>query len=189
MAHFNHFDLLAPYYDRFIKPTDVARFCDLAGLPVNGLLLDVGGGTGQKSHQFINLVTGLLVADSSVGMLSQAQKKTGVRTMRSEAERLPVIDGSFARVIMVDALHHVSDQHQTLSELWRVVKPGGRIVIEEPDIRTAAVKVMALIEKVALMRSHFLSPAEIAGYFNYPEAKVRVVVDGSTAWIIVDKKA
>ena len=40
---------------------------------------------------------------------------------------------SFERVIMVDALHHVYNHARAAAELWRFVKPGGRIVIEEEN--------------------------------------------------------
>jgi demethylmenaquinone methyltransferase/2-methoxy-6-polyprenyl-1,4-benzoquinol methylase len=87
----------------------------------------------------------------------------------------------------VDALHHVIDHAATARELWRVLKPGGRILIEEPDIRTFSAKMVALAEKLALMRSHFISPTRIAGLFPYPEASLRVERDRFNAWIIVNK--
>jgi ubiquinone/menaquinone biosynthesis C-methylase UbiE len=187
MAPFNHFDFLAPYYDRFEKTSDPTRICELTGLPASGLLLDVGGGTGRKSYPLMEMVTGIVIADSSIGMLYQANMKGGFTTICSESERLPFEDESFERVIMVDALHHVSDYRVTTNEMWRVVKSGGRIVIEEPDIRTIPVKIMAIIEKVALMRSHFISPQNIAQSFDYPDAKVNIEVEASTAWIVIDK--
>jgi ubiquinone/menaquinone biosynthesis C-methylase UbiE len=187
MAPFNHFDFLAPYYDRFIKITDPTRFCTLAGLPVSGRLLDAGGGTGRKSYQLVDMVTGIIIADSSMGMLHQANKKGGLTTVCSESEQLPFEDDSFERVIMVDALHHVSDYHSTANELWRVVKPGGRIVIEEPDIRTLPIKIMAIIERLVLMRSHFISPQEIAVSFTHTNAEVIIEVEESIAWIVILK--
>lgn len=188
MIPFNHFDFIAPYYDRFWKPEDPTTFCTIVGLPVSGILLDAGGGTGRKSYPLGKFVTGIVIADSSMGMLRQAHKKDGLSTVGSETERLPFEDESFARVIMVDALHHVSDLRLTARELWRVVRPGGRIVIEEPDIRTLPVKFMAIFEKLALMRSHFISPNEIADTFKYPDAKVEIKIEESTAWIVVDKQ-
>ena len=56
-----------------------------------------------------------------------------------------------------------------------VLKPGGSIVIEEPDIRKFTVKLIALAEKITLMRSHFLSPDKIAGLFKFPEAKREII--------------
>jgi ubiquinone/menaquinone biosynthesis C-methylase UbiE len=188
MTHFNHFDFLAPYYDRFVKPSDPARFCALCGLPVSGRLLDAGGGTGRKTYSLIGMVTEIVIADSSMGMLSQASKKGGIKTICAESERLPFDDESFERVIMVDTLHHVDNYRSTANELWRVVKPGGRIVIEEPDIRRMPVKIMAIIEKLALMRSHFISPQKISISFPYPNAKVNIEVEDSTAWIVINKR-
>ena len=89
---------------------------------------------------------------------------------------------------MVDALHHVCDQRATADELWRTLQPGGRIVIEEPDLRTVVVKLLALAEKMALMRSHFLSPARIAALFDHPNARVHIEAGTFNAWVIVEKK-
>jgi ubiquinone/menaquinone biosynthesis C-methylase UbiE len=189
MPVFDHFDLLAPIYDRFIKPTDLDRFCNIAGLPITGRLLDAGGGTGQKSHRLIDMVDEVVVADASLGMLSQANKKNGLHVVCSQTEQLPFEGGTFERVIMVDALHHVYNQRLTANELWRVVKAGGRIVIEEPDIRAAAVKAIAIIENLALMRSHFMNPQRIAAIFNNPQAVVKIKLENSISWIIIDKQA
>ena len=88
---------------------------------------------------------------------------------------------------MIDALHHVCDQQQTANELWRVLKPGGRIIIEEPDIHHWAVKLVALGEKLALMRSHFLDSEGIIALFNdYPGQK-KSIQEGHNTWIIINK--
>jgi demethylmenaquinone methyltransferase/2-methoxy-6-polyprenyl-1,4-benzoquinol methylase len=187
MKPFNHFDFLAPFYDRFLKPDNPGRFSELLKLPASGLLLDAAGGTGGKSHALLGIVSGIVVVDSSMGMLTEAGKKDGLMTACTETEHLPFEDGTFVRIIMVDALHHVADFRLTLKELWRMLKPGGCIVVEEPDIRTFPVKVMALVEKLALMRSHFISPQDIAAAFNNPNAEVKIEIENSTAWIVVKK--
>lgn len=89
---------------------------------------------------------------------------------------------------MIDALHHVCDHADTAREMWRVLKPGGRIIIEEPDIREFSVKLVAIAEKLAMMRSHFISPAEIAALFDYPNAGVTFEKDGFNAWVIIEKR-
>ncbi|NJD60853.1 MAG: hypothetical protein C3F13_10245 [Anaerolineales bacterium] len=187
MRSFNHFDWVAPYYDRFIKPTDASGFITLLKLPTSGYLLDAAGGTGRKSFPLHGLAAGIVVADSSMGMLYQAHGKGSLMAVCTETEQLPFKAGSFERIIMVDALHHVSDQHHTLVELWRLLKPGGRLVIEEPDFCTVPVKILAIMEKLALMRSHFLSPQAIGVELSYPDAKVTIHHYKTTAWIVADK--
>jgi demethylmenaquinone methyltransferase/2-methoxy-6-polyprenyl-1,4-benzoquinol methylase len=187
MTKFNHFDFLAPIYERFIRPIDPSRLSSLVGLPITGQLLDAGGGTGRISYALRQWVGGIVVVDSSIGMLEQAKSKAALHTVCSNTEKLPFHNEIFERVIMVDALHHVSDITATLDELWRVVKPGGRIVIEEPDIHTYSVKFLALIEKLTLMRSHFVSPQNIQNAFDDKNASHRIISEGMTSWIIVDK--
>ena len=187
MPIFDHFGLMAPHYERYIPLRHPERIVSLTALPVDGALLDAGGGTGRVAHALAGLASPLIISDISMGMLRQAQQKNGLIAVCTLTEQLPYPSATFERVIMIDALHHVINQSSSAQELWRVVKPGGRIVIEEPDIRILAVKVVALAEKLALMRSHFISPPRIAGMFNYPLAKVQIELDGFNAWIIIDK--
>jgi demethylmenaquinone methyltransferase/2-methoxy-6-polyprenyl-1,4-benzoquinol methylase len=91
---------------------------------------------------------------------------------------------------MVDAFHHVGDQRQTVRELARVLAPGGRLVIQEPDIHHWAIKLVALGEKLLLMRSRFYSGEAIQAMFAAADAgacSVQVERQDHTAWVIVDK--
>lgn len=183
----DHFGILAPWYEHFIHPKKPERLIKLTGLPVEGPLLDAGGGTGRISQNLYGLASSLVVADLSIDMLRQAKIKDGLQAVCSHSEKLPFPDETFDRVIMVDALHHVCDHRETTAELWRLVKPGGRIVIEEPDIRTYTVKMIAIAEKLALMRSHFLSAPEIIGLFQYPGAEISIEYADYNAWVIIGK--
>jgi ubiquinone/menaquinone biosynthesis C-methylase UbiE len=174
MPLFDHFGFLAPLYETFIPPKDLGQIWAMADLPVSGALLDAGGGTGRIAQYMRGKADPVVVADLSSKMLVEAQKKDGLLPVCSHTENLPFPDESFARIIMVDAFHHVCNQRTTVDELWRLLQPGGIIVIEEPDVRTLAVKLVALVEKLALMRSHFLSPPRIADLFHYPSSRVRV---------------
>ncbi|MCB9134400.1 MAG: class I SAM-dependent methyltransferase [Anaerolineales bacterium] len=184
---FDHFGLLAPFYEKFIPPKAPEEMWALADLPTSGALLDAGGGTGRIAQFMRGKANPVIIADLSTKMLGEARQKDGIRTVCSHSEKLPFPDGTFARIIMVDALHHVCDQRATAAELWRTLKPGGRLVIEEPDLRYFVVKLLALLEKVALMRSHFLAPPQIAALFPYPDARVRVESGKFNAWVIVEK--
>ncbi|MGC8857424.1 MAG: class I SAM-dependent methyltransferase [Anaerolineae bacterium] len=182
---FDHFALIAPLYERIGSYSSLNEMLVHARLPVSGRLLDVGGGTGRVAATLREAADELVVVDVSRHMLSYAASKPGLWAVAAASERLPFPDASFARVIMVDALHHVADQRKTADELWRVLQAGGRIVIEEPDIHNIWVKGIALVEKLLLMRSHFLAPERIAALF--PAAQVQVICTQATAWVIVEK--
>ena len=187
MPILDHFNILAPLYDRLIHFEKPERLARIAALPMSGRLLDAGGGTGRVAYALAEYATQVVVADQSMGMLQQAAMKGGVQPVCAITEQLPFPDGMFERIIIVDAMHHVYDAVRTSHELWRVLKPGGRIVIEEPDIRKGIVKLAALVEKAALMRSHFISPIKLASYFTSPHASINIMVEGYTAWVVVDK--
>lgn len=187
MPKFDHFDFLAPHYERFIQPKDPSGLWRMAALPVKGAVLDVGGGTGRIAQFLTQMAGQVVVADLSLKMLAECNKKDGVQVTCGASETLPFPSETFSLIIMVDALHHVFDQAATIRECWRLLEPGGRMVIEEPDLRTLTVKVLAVLEKLALMRSHFLSPPAIAALCAFPGAKSSIEVDGFNAWVIVDK--
>lgn len=184
----DHFSLLAPLYERVMRPKDLARLCELLHLPADGLLLDAGGGTGRVSRGLAGAVGGLVIADMAPGMLRQALDK-GSRTVTLAAvQALPFADGAFARVLSVDALHHFADQAGALAELWRVLAPGGRLVIEEPDIRRTRIQWIALAERMAMMQSHFLAPAAIIAMLRRLDIAAEVVEDGGlNMWIVAER--
>lgn len=183
----DHFGLLAPFYESLIHPKEPHKLRSLVPSLSQGVLLDAGGGTGRVSQFFLEKAALIVVADESFEMLQEAKKKEGIQPVQTWTESLPFQNDSFDCIIMVDALHHVANQPGTTSELWRVLKPGGCIIIEEPDIRKFWVKLIALAEKLALMRSHFLSPAKISNLFEGKNAKTHIETEDSLVWVIVEK--
>jgi len=178
---FDHFSVIAPIYAR-VTYSSLDKLQEIAELPVKGCLLDVGGGTGRVAAVVRDLVDDVVIADVSLGMLRQTDRPT-LRPVCAFSESLPFPNDSFDRILMVDVLHHVVDQPSTAGEMFRLLKPGGRIIIEEPDIRTFGVKLIALAEKILLMRSHFLSPRQIADLFK----NATIQTEESSAWVVVTK--
>ena len=182
---FDHFDLIAPIFSR-VGYASLEMMLAQADLPTFGRVLDVGGGTGRVASAIREHAGEVVIADASLGMLRQADR-TQLGLACSNSESLPFPDGTFERIIMVDALHHVIHQGQTAREMYRVLKPGGRIVIEEPDIRKFAVKLIAVGEKLLLMRSHFLPPQKVVDLFSFDSVKTRVHTTEGNAWVVIEK--
>lgn len=187
MSKFDHFSFIGPIYDHIFGRHVDHEIVAFAQLQAGDRVLDVGGGTGRVSILFAQKVKAVVVSDSAIGMVKQA-KERGLCTVVSHAEKLPYAAGQFDRVIMVDAFHHVADQQTTLDEMWRMTAPGGKIIIEEPDIENFYVKLIALGEKLLWMRSHFVRPVKIAemGTRNRM-AEVAIERKNGNAWIIITK--
>lgn len=190
MPILDHFGMIAPHYDRMASGRIPPRLIELLALAGEVALLDAGGGTGRVAQALRSRVRLAVVADESAEMLAQARQKASLRPVQTPVERLPFPDDAFERIIMIDALHHVANQQGTADELWRVLKPGGRLVIEEPDIRKFGVKLVALGEKLLLMRSHIIPPDQIAEMFRLkknPSPRIRIEVEGYAAYVVIEK--
>ncbi len=187
MAGFDHFGFLAPFYERFIRARLSGELQAHLALAPDCRVLDAGGGTGRVAQLLLGAVRSVVVADASLGMLREAGQKDGLQPVGAEIEGLPFPDETFERVVMVDALHHVRNQRETVVEMLRVLKPGGRLVIEEPDIDTFAVKLVALAEKLVLMRSHFLSGEEIQALMAGARGTIQAERANHTVWVTFDK--
>lgn len=183
-----HFDIISSLYDKVMGEPDREFLQDLLGLPTDGWLLDAGGGTGRASAYLRPHVRGLIVSDLSRAMLNEAHKKDGLLPVCAVSEELPFTDGFFDRILVVDALHHFHNQKRSIGELVRVLAPGGKLVIEEPDISLTSVKFVALIEKLLLMGSRFLGSEEIISIINNYRLSAYVADRGHhRMWLVADK--
>lgn len=189
MPILDHFGIIAPYYDRLASAPDMERWREILRLPAGGRLLDIGGGTGRLSAPLANDVRQVLLADASWKMAEQARNKRGIDPLVCDGESLPFASGTFARVMMVDAFHHVRNQAQVAQETLRVLEPGGRIVIFEPDIRHWAVKIVAVLEKLMLMRSRIISGDSIGALYGGSSASVEVHAIRPNVVVIIDTPA
>jgi ubiquinone/menaquinone biosynthesis C-methylase UbiE len=181
----DHFSAIAGLYDRAAKFTVCEPLLGLLSLSPENLLLDAGGGTGRVAAALRPLVRETVVVDLSHGMLRRAVQKS-LPAVHAPAERLPFPSGTFDRILMLDALHHVLDQRQTADELWRILAPGGRLIVVEPDIHQFPIKLIALAEKLLLMRSHFLTGEKIAALFEQLGGRVRVLLSENNVILLVE---
>jgi cyclopropane fatty-acyl-phospholipid synthase-like methyltransferase len=120
--------------DRAIKRRLLAH----AGITTGEQVLDVGCGTGTLALRAARAarsvrVTGL---DADASILARARRKAAAAGLdisfdEGRSTALPYPDASFDLVLSTLFFHHVDDdaKRQTASELIRVLRPGGRIVV------------------------------------------------------------
>jgi len=96
--------------------------------------LDVGAGTGNLSLKLLAAGCRVCAADVSQRSLDRLAQKAGpgapVRKQILEGERLPFGDASFDIVGTYSVLHHIPDYLLTVSEMLRVLRPGGLLYID-----------------------------------------------------------
>ncbi len=96
-------------------------------------VLECACGTGLLTGVIAPRCKSLIATDFSVKMLKRAEKKYGkyanVRFEQANILQLSYPDGRFDTVIAANVIHLLDEPYQALSELERVCKPGGKIVI------------------------------------------------------------
>lgn len=97
-------------------------------------ILDVGCGTGNFSLELARLGVRVTGIDISEAMLAVARRKAeaeglGVEFIKADAMRLLFAADSFDKVVSVTALEFAPDLREALKECYRVLRPGGRLVV------------------------------------------------------------
>ena len=121
------------------------RFKQL-GLTPGDLVLDAGAGFGRHAFEIARLggrIVALDYADEEVrmtratfGAMIEAKDIEADRYMgalRGDATKLPFADNTFDRVITSEVLEHIQDDVAAITELARVVRPGGTLACTVPS--------------------------------------------------------
>jgi demethylmenaquinone methyltransferase / 2-methoxy-6-polyprenyl-1,4-benzoquinol methylase len=109
-----------------------ARAADLAQVGPGKRALDVATGTGDLAIALAQRGAEVVGSDFSPGMLERARAKNGaVRWEQANALALPYPDDAFDAATVGFGARNFSDLRQGLSEMARVVRPGGRVVVLE----------------------------------------------------------
>jgi demethylmenaquinone methyltransferase / 2-methoxy-6-polyprenyl-1,4-benzoquinol methylase len=95
-------------------------------------VLDLAAGTGTSSMALAKPGVEVIAGDFSEGMLAEGRKRhPSLEFVFADAMQLPFADQEFDAVTISFGLRNVNDHRVALTEMLRVLKPGGRVVVCE----------------------------------------------------------
>lgn len=134
---------------------------------------DIGGGYGRLTNEYLKRAHKIYIFDYSKTELEQAKEIYGdrIETKAGDIYALPFKDDELDGLMMVRVTHHLKDMKKAISELYRVLKPGGVAVIEVANKRTLPkmVRFVTGRSKVNPFDKKVANYKEISkdGFYNY----------------------
>lgn len=163
------FSVYAPIYDPFVRLMRVAPvgpLLELAELQPHESVLDLGGGTGRVARALAGACREVVVLDPCSAMLQRVSPLPNVQVVRGRAQQIPFEDERFDVVVCVDALHHIKEAEVAIAEILRVLRPGGRVLVQEFDVRSWRGQCVKVFEHLFVDQSRFLDPETLASLFQ-----------------------
>jgi len=155
-------NLAQKYYDQFSKGYDdqrhlgYHRFLDESEVRITEpyigpRVLEAGCGTGLVAERLSERCDSMNGFDLSFGMLKKAKARVS-RVSQAAITDLPFANDLFDTVVSFKVLAHVPDIQRALSEMARVTKPGGYLVLEfynKNSLRTQGIRVFTPLASIA----------------------------------------
>ncbi|MHA6669907.1 bifunctional demethylmenaquinone methyltransferase/2-methoxy-6-polyprenyl-1,4-benzoquinol methylase UbiE [Homoserinimonas sp. A447] len=140
-------------------------------------ILDIAAGTGASSAAIARSGADVVSLDFSPGMIAVGRRKhPDLEFVEGDATSLPFADGEFDAVTISFGLRNVKEARTALAEMFRVLKPGGRLVICEFSKPPRAIFRAGY---GAYMR--FVMPAVVEASSSNPEA-YRYLAESIAEW-------
>jgi ubiquinone/menaquinone biosynthesis C-methylase UbiE len=143
------------------------HFIALAGLAPQQRVLDLGCGTGGFARAIAqHLQAEVIGVDVAAHLLRQATAHSPTLPLRwvlSQAEALPLAAQTVDRVLMSLVLHQIVHRQQALQEVYRVLRPGGRVLVRTvaPEVTFQAWVPFRFFPTVAHVEAARLPPIDV----------------------------
>ncbi len=136
-----YFDEIAHQWDNmqqnFFSEEVRDKAFSVAGVKKGKIAADIGAGSGFISEGLIHKGLMVIAIDQSEAMLAEMREKfssaEGVEYRLGEAEKLPIPDEAVDYAFANMYIHHVKSPQKAITEMVRILKPGGKLVITDMD--------------------------------------------------------
>lgn len=145
---------------RFVLERQFARIAEALAPAPGEHALDLGCGTGFLADWMGRHTPARWYgADLSLSAVRKAgERSPGLGFSTGDAERLPFRDGAFHHVVCNGSAHHFLDLDAAMREVFRILAPGGRLVLFEP----VATVLGEAVRQGLFRNSKYESPADLA---------------------------
>jgi ubiquinone/menaquinone biosynthesis C-methylase UbiE len=127
----------------------------MLGIRENMNFLDIGCGTGWavgQAARIIDFKGSFYGVDLSQKMIEKAEENfkeyPTFHFIKANSESIPLKDTFFDIIICTNSFHHYLHPEKSMKEIFRLLKPGGRIYILDPAADSWIMKVVDLIIKL-----------------------------------------
>lgn len=108
----------------------------LARVKSTDRILDLASGSGDLALAFSRLSDHVVMTDINAAMLARGRDRLtdaghAIPALQCDAERLPFADRSFDLVTVAFGLRNMTHKEHALAEMFRVLAPGGRVMVLE----------------------------------------------------------
>jgi SAM-dependent methyltransferase len=102
-------------------------------LPSSRRVLEIGCSSGYLTHLFSSKANHIVSIDMNPAALTRAlTRRSSTPVACANAEHLPFAAGSFDAIVMLEVIEHTSSDVAAITELRRVLKPGGMLILSTP---------------------------------------------------------
>ncbi len=155
-------------------------------IPPGGVALDVGSGPGSVTASLARaagpdgLALGVDISEPMLARAVRAEAGPQVGFLRADAQRLPLRDETVDAVVSIAVLQLIPDPTAALAEIARVLRPGGRLAVMVPIVRSLPM----LWQKLPNGGAYVFGEDEIGDILeDHGFATVRTKTIGTFQWV------
>lgn len=179
------------WLDKFIRYLRLRQISPFIGK--DRIVCDLGCGDGSTLRQLKSKIKSGYGADREV----DSSREENLRFIKADlTQPLSLRDGEFDIVLLLAVIEHLESPDLILGEIWRILKPGGRLILTTPAPRSKklleflAFRLEIISGEGVLDHKHYYSGQELINLlrkFNFRILKLKLFEFGLNQIVVAEK--